>query len=121
MWHDAQELINVASIRKASADVVLPPINVIDSLRNVRADGVILFNLLERHVGIVDTNEDDASAVDAVDEDFVVELGHGNTAIDAVDVEMDRLFDAKAVIEAHNAPRASVNIQRDVPVSCELP
>lgn len=47
----------------------------------ILAQNVILKDLLQRQVGIVDANENDALATLLVDDDTEVELGHGNQAV----------------------------------------
>lgn len=119
MGHSLQELINVTCIGESLSNVIFLPINISDLIRDIRAHDVILFNLIKTQVGIVDANQDYARLLSPVDQNLVVQLGHGNLTDRPVDDQINVFVNSEGTFEANDTVRSGVDVQSYVAVCCK--
>lgn len=78
-----------ASIREATFNVVLLPVDVIDLAWNVSAHNVIFFNFGKGQMGIVDSDKNDSSVGSTVEEDFVIDLWDGDLSCRTIHIQVN--------------------------------
>lgn len=85
------EIIDSASVRIATFDIVLLPFDVIDLAGNVSANDVIFFNLIEGQMWVVDTDENHTGVIGFVDEYFVINFRDRDLSGGPVDIQVNVL------------------------------
>lgn len=109
--HSFHELVDGAGVRVASFDVVLLPVDVADLAGDVSAYDVVLFDLVKRQVRVIHANQHNTRIVSAVDQDFVVQLGHWDLSSTTIHVQVDVVSNIVGILELRYSKRAGVNVE----------
>lgn len=121
VWHSFHEVVHGASVWVATFDVVLLPVDVVDLAGDVSADDVVLFDLVKRQVGVVDTNQNHSGVGSTVQQDFIVDLRYWNLPGLSINIQVDVVSNIVQILKLSYAECAGVNIQRNSTVGGQNP
>lgn len=109
-----KKIIYIASVAKASSNILGSPFNVFYFLGYIIANDVIMEDLTERNVRIIDTDKNDSGILRLVDKDLVENFRDRNKLIVAIKVNF--LRHSISVVKLKHAMGSCVDVQGNVPV-----
>lgn len=91
MLDSLAEIGDLAGVGPAGLDVSLLPVDVGDLIADIIADDIVALDLLLSQMGIIDTEENDATLCGGFNDDAEVELGHWDqTVVVAIASQVER-------------------------------